>query len=161
MKKKRLIWAKKYQDWTTEDWSKVLFSDETHFFVQGKRVPFVRRSSSDKISPTHLKQRVKHPLKVMFWDCFSFYSPGPLVPVIGMMNSEQYIDVLSTHMITELKKVYSSGKETFQQDLAPCHNSKKEKKFFEQKEIRLLELPGNSPDINPIKNLCAICKKNI
>ena len=25
MMKKRLVWAKKYQNWTTEDWSKVLF----------------------------------------------------------------------------------------------------------------------------------------
>jgi len=99
-----------------------------------------------------------HPLKVMFWDCFSFYGPGPFVPVIGMMNSDQYIDVLSTHMITELERVCLSGEGIFQQDLAPCHNSKKVKKFFEQNEIRLLQWPGNSPDINPIENLWAICK---
>ena len=27
-KKKRLTWAKKYQDWVISDWEKVLFSDE-------------------------------------------------------------------------------------------------------------------------------------
>ena len=116
---------------------------------------------SNYISPAHLEQRVKHPLKMMFWGCFSFYGPGSLVPIIGMMNSDQYIDVLSTHMITELKKVCSSGEETFQHDLVPCHNFKKVKKFFELNEIRLLEWLGNSPDINPVENLWAIYKKNI
>uniref|UniRef100_A0A3Q3R911 Transposase Tc1-like domain-containing protein n=1 Tax=Monopterus albus TaxID=43700 RepID=A0A3Q3R911_MONAL len=37
MKVKRYKWALKYKNWTKEDWRKVLFSDESHFFVQGQR----------------------------------------------------------------------------------------------------------------------------
>ena len=36
MKKKRLHWANTHKNWTIEDWKKVLFTDESHFFVQGK-----------------------------------------------------------------------------------------------------------------------------
>ena len=34
MKEKRYNWAKKYKDWSEDDWSRVLFSDESHFFVK-------------------------------------------------------------------------------------------------------------------------------
>jgi len=42
MRRKRL--AKRYRHWTKDDWSKVLFSDESEFTVQGQRSQFVRRS---------------------------------------------------------------------------------------------------------------------
>jgi hypothetical protein len=35
MKQKRLAWANKYRSWTTDDWKKVAFSDESHHSVQG------------------------------------------------------------------------------------------------------------------------------
>ena len=33
--------------------------------------------------------------------------------------------------------------------------------FFEEKDITILDWPGNSPDLNPIKNLRAIIKRRI
>ncbi|KAG0972999.1 hypothetical protein G6F29_013118 [Rhizopus arrhizus] len=33
--KRRLAWAKKYQNWTTDDWQRVVFSDETKVNVWG------------------------------------------------------------------------------------------------------------------------------
>ena len=35
MKKKRLEWAIKHKEWTVEVWSKVVFCNESHFYVQG------------------------------------------------------------------------------------------------------------------------------
>jgi len=161
MMNKRLAWAKKYQNWTTEDWSKVLFSDETHLIVQGERVQYVRRANGDPISPSHLEQRVKHPAKVMFWGCFSMQGTGCIVPITGMMNSVQYLDILQTNVIPELQKVYPANDSVFQHDLAPCHTSKKVKQFLTQHQIKVLEWPGNSPDLNPIENLWAICKNQL
>jgi len=40
MKINRLVWAKEYKNWTLADWKKVMFSDETHFFVGGKHSRF-------------------------------------------------------------------------------------------------------------------------
>lgn len=94
MKKKRMAWARKYKDWTQDDWKKVLFSDESHFFVQGMRHQFVRRTDSEPLLAAHIEQSVKHPVKQMFWGCFSYCGTGLLVPIQGMMNSEKYIKVL-------------------------------------------------------------------
>jgi len=65
MKKKRYIWAKKYATWTAEDWRKVLFSDESHFLVQGQRSCYVRKSDNEKLTTAHINQTVKHLIKTM------------------------------------------------------------------------------------------------
>ena len=46
MKKKRFTWAKKYKNWTRQQWRQVLFSDESHILVQG-----VSMSEYQKKSP--------------------------------------------------------------------------------------------------------------
>jgi hypothetical protein len=52
MKQRWLACSNKYRSWTTDDWKKVAFSDELHFFAQGYRAN-VRRSDE--------QMRAKHP----------------------------------------------------------------------------------------------------
>ena len=75
MKKKRFNWEKKHKDWYEDDWSRVLFSDESHFFVQGFNPKFFRCSPNEKLREEHFVQTVKHPDKKMFWGCFSIDGP--------------------------------------------------------------------------------------
>jgi len=139
----------------------VIFSDESHFEVQGQRSQFVRRSIGEPIRPGHVEQHVKHPEKKMFWGCFSIEGPGTLKPVTGMMNAVAYIEVLERKLIPELADKFPNGDGVFQQDLAPCHTAKKVAKFMTDNNIKTLPWPENSPDLNPIENLWALIKKRL
>ena len=71
------------------------------------------------------------------------------------MNGERYINVLEDHLLP----MYAIHQcEIFMQDSAPCHKSKKVMKWLEEHDIRVLDWPGNSPDLNPIENRLNIMK---
>ena len=113
----------------------------------------VRISKEEPLKESHIDQAVKHPLKKMFWGCFSYYGVGPLKPVEGVMNSEKYLNVLTKKVIPEMARKFQEGSGIFQQDSAPCHTSRKVKNFINLNNILVLDWPGNSPDLNPIENL--------
>jgi transposase len=91
---------------------------------------------------------------------FTASGPGSLVTVDGMMNSSKYTEILKSRVLPFLK-TFADGKRTFQHDLVPCHNSKAIKKFSQENKISMLDCPGNSPHMNPIKNLWSILKKSL
>ena len=78
--------------------------------------------------------------------------------VKGMMNSEKYTDVLTKKVTLEMARRFPEGLGVFQQDLAPCHTSRKVKNVFALKNISVLDWPRTSLDYNPIENLWSIIK---
>ena len=47
------------------------------------------------------------------------------------------------------------------QDDAPCHHSKIVTQFLKSKKIPIVDWPGNSPDLNPIKNLWTVLNDKV
>lgn len=56
-------------------------------------------------------------------------------------------------MVPSLTKLIGLKNGLFLQDNAPIHNSKICKKFLENEKIKIIQIPPNSPDLNPIENL--------
>lgn len=155
-KQKRLAWAKRYKNWTVEDWKKVLWTDESKFELFGnKRRVFVRRKPEEKMIPDCVVPTVKHGGgSVMVWGCFGGERTGDLIEVKGIMKKEQYHSILERHAIPSGLRLLGKNF-IFQQDNDPKHSSKLCKNYLESKQknktLEIMSWPPQSPDLSPIE----------
>ena len=64
--KKRVDWAKEHRGWSSEQWAKVIFSDESNISIFGHPgVQYVRRRRGEENLPQCTTVTMKHPISVM------------------------------------------------------------------------------------------------
>ena len=69
-----------------------------------------------------------------------------------IMDSKLFIDILQSTIIPGAKKIIHGNWELFL-DKDPKHTSKLTTSFLHENHIPLIQLPTNSPDLNPIENV--------
>ena len=76
---KRLAFAIEHLNWSIEDWSRILWSDET--WVTGGRhtKTWVTRRPGEEWDPTCIIERHQRKNDWMFWGCFNDTMKGPCV----------------------------------------------------------------------------------
>ena len=69
----------------------------------------------------------------------------------------KYIKTLENHLIPTRGIFFSNELEwQFQQDNAPCHKVKTVTIWFQESNIKILQWPARSPDLNPIENVWTV-----
>ena len=130
----RLEWARTYENYTAEDWKRVVFSDESPFTLfQWCGKHYARRRVGEEYKPECIIPTVKHGNgKIQIWGIFSYYGVGPLKLIEGTLTGAKYREILKTHMrlfIQRLKKDHGHDF-IFQHDNDPKHTSRVVKKYL-------------------------------
>lgn len=176
-KKKRLLFARQHRHWKFEDWSNVLFSDESPyqvFYVPNSRNDTVWGSQEENVP---VASQVKFSPTVLVWGGMTASGLTRLhfVPQHTSINSEYYINNI---LKKELKPVYdrldTSGTiskrrlftdnavSVFQQDGARAHTSAVSRAWLNENIPNYIEnWPPNSPDLSPIENLWSILSSSV
>jgi transposase len=155
-RKQRLAFALKHQEWTVEDWKRVIWSDETkinRLGSDGKQ--WVWKQVGEGLIEREIQGTVKFGGgNIMVWGCMGWDGVGQLAEVEGRMNADQYVDILENNLLPSMEECEIPAEDLiFQQDNDPKHTSNKARIWMEGNDITLLDWPPQSPDLNPLEHL--------
>ena len=121
--KDRIRFCKQFKNWTADDWSEVMFSDETIISQFRTFRLHVRRPVKQRFNPRYVTSSVRSSPKVMIWGAITANGRAGLhfVPSGKTVDAESYLKI-----IKEKVPPFMAIRNTtvFQQDGAPAHRAK-------------------------------------
>lgn len=163
--RKRLAFAEGYKDWTAEQWSKVLFSDEKCFYGMGFcGRKWVRRPKGEALNPEYTVDQRAHPVKVNVWACFCAKGQGYMYCFNENMDAALMKHILEENLIPSAELHYSFAPPEqwyFLHDNDKKFRSNLVTKTLHELGVTTLDFPPYSPDLNPIENLWAIMARAV
>ena len=151
----RLKWANENKD---RNWNNVIFTDETTFELFRPPVKVWRAKGEKVVMP-----KVKHPLKVHAWGCFSNKGFGEIFLFSTNLNADLLCKIYKDTLLPSAQKMFGEEKQHWllQEDNDPKHKSKAAQKWRDEFKVEKVNWPSYSPDQNPIENVWALMKSQV
>ena len=161
----RVAWCYEHLSWSVNDWSNVVFTDESNYeILNRKNRIYIRRFRHDPTRFERSQQRVHRGEGIGFGHIIiTCHDLGPLVIYDGRLNSSIYIDLLEKYLPIIFQKfsLEQSHKILYQQDNAGPHVSYMTHEYLKKKA--LYNLNGQQIVLiqNTIENIWSIADNKL
>lgn len=151
----RLAWCRQHSDWSREQWATVLFTDESRFSLNtDSRRTFIWREPGTRYVPCNVREINSYRGGgVMVWAGIMLDGRTPLHFFDrGTVTGVKYRDeVLEPYV--RLFRGAVGPEFILQDDNARPHRALLVDEFLESEDIRRMDWPARSPDLNPIEHV--------
>ena len=149
----RLQWARRHLRNTRADWARVLFTDESKFNLRisdGRARVYLRRGK--RFSDNCVRERGQFGGgSVIIWGGISLHTKSQIVHVVGNLNAIRYQNLILRPVA--VPHIRRNRGMILMQDNATCHTARSTTQMLQQNNIRTLNWPPCSPDLNPIEHV--------
>lgn len=151
----RKKWCLEHANWTNQQWSNVLFTDESRFSLENdsRRVRIWRTAGEQYLEECIQEKSAFGGGSIMVWGGISIDGRTELVILdSGTINGLSYRNKILQHHVTNYAGAIGNSF-ILMDDNARPHRARMCNEYLENNGIERMEWPAYSPDLNPIEHV--------